>query len=477
MNWFNYCILFNLIFLFSWGEENVSVRDALGATTIYRYDPSNHRLAAIEEYDNDHKLCCTEALFWGERGPGAPKLLTKLLTDHNGTTIRQAYIYNEQGNLIEEIVDNGTAESPDSLDGVTERRHLRYTLNQEGLPEICEECVWEPNSKETIPIKKIHNTYSSDGKLSRQDFYNPLGEHIHYRDYVYDGNHQLKDIFDSRDQETNIKSTKAELFFDNVIYFCNRLNHVLSYLKQYSYEKSVQPEIEEFGKQLFGTTFLAMSGYYADSLEEGVYGEGELGPHVRVTAINGILNLRGNCIRYLNDLSVTHGGVNIHYVFNPTEGWAADMFKATLAKFGHVSPQVRSLAATWKKLIKEMGGTDSGGVIVHYAHSIGGTHTAIARSLLTPEEQKMIRVITVGSASILSNEGFAEISNYVSWRDGVGFIASLVHWKSDVVYVGSLWGVPFIDHLLSMDTYKQLMNYLGKEFTEKHGTIRKDEGI
>lgn len=73
---------------------------------------------------------------------------------------------------------------------------------------------------------------------------------------------------------------------------------------------------------------------------------------------------------------------------------------------GYTGPTARRLAEGWRELIDEVGGVGNGGMIMHYAHSLGGVETARARRLMTPEEQKMIRVTTFGSPKVLSDEGF-----------------------------------------------------------------------
>lgn len=248
-----------------------------------------------------------------------------------------------------------------------------------------------------------------------------------------------------------------------------------SYLKEnFSYSRHVKSDMDAIAHKVCTPTFLSMVGYFEDIPETGTYGKGELNDKVRVTAINGILNLRKDILATIHDLSEAHGGVNIHYVFYPTQGWGMDVLKAAAIKFGYVSLQARQLADTWKRLIKEMGGTQGGGLIIHYAHSIGATNTCHAKNFLTPEEQRMIRVITVGSPSLIPDEGFESVRHYVSCRDGVslldpiGIVNGFFVETSNVVYLGTIFGFPFIDHQLSSNTYKHLIEALGKEFLNWH---------
>ena len=131
--------------------------------------------------------------------------------------------------------------------------------------------------------------------------------------------------------------------------------------------------------------------------------------------INGMLNTHFINQKNLEMISNSHGGCNVHYVYYATGGWTNDILKCGMSKAGIITPEAMQLAQMWCNLIEEMGGVDGGGKIIHYAHSIGGADTLIAKSLLTPEEQAMIDVITIGSATLIPNHGFNSVINYVSW--------------------------------------------------------------
>lgn len=248
------------------------------------------------------------------------------------------------------------------------------------------------------------------------------------------------------------------------------MSKVVGYLQQQSFNSYIEKDAEQIGLQLFGSAFLTTTGYYDEEMERGVFGDKELDDNIRVTAIHGMLNSHSACIQTMEMLSQFHGGMNVHYVFYPTQGWGRDLLQLVLTKFGYVPPQAKLLAETWRQLIAEMGGVDNGGTIVHYAHSLGGTITLAARDLLTPEEQKMIKVIAIGSTSVIPNNAFGSVIHYVSYRDGVffadpfGYLRSLVSCHGHVNWVGSSSGIPLIDHLLTMDTYQQLIATLGRDF-------------
>lgn len=243
-------------------------------------------------------------------------------------------------------------------------------------------------------------------------------------------------------------------------------------IRDYFRLDTLEEKFEEAAKELVGPMLLIMFGYYPARPEVGVYGEGEIDDKVRVTFVNGMLNIKNDFMESVKILSSTHGNVNIHYIFRPTGGWASDVMDSMLVKCGCVSEQAWLLAETWKQLIEEMGGVDGGGKILHYAHSIGSGDTLLARDLLTPEEQKMIMVMTFGSPIMIPNGGFGSVTNYVSVRDAIPLLDPSAHIDAlndhyfTINYVGSYLGIPFIDHLFNGSAYRAVIESLGQQFVE-----------
>ncbi|MDP1880554.1 MAG: hypothetical protein Q8K60_06415 [Parachlamydiaceae bacterium] len=242
------------------------------------------------------------------------------------------------------------------------------------------------------------------------------------------------------------------------------------------------PELEmayqNLNQLIFGNYFFIM-GHTHEETVIGSFGEEDLNANVRISFINGILTTNKMLHENLSLISQSHGNTKVHYVFRPTEGWVWDITRAIMIKvfyyIGFRSKHAHLLADHWKKLIQEMGGIDGGGVVIHYAHSLGGSETDRARNLLTPEEQKMIRVITLGSPTFLSKEGFQSVINYASANDGVTLFDPLghfTHWldeNSNVFFHGT-FGVssfPLIDHCLDHETYTKMMHDLGQKFLEE----------
>jgi RHS repeat-associated protein len=228
---------------------------------------------------------------------------------------------------------------------------------------------------------------------------------------------------------------------------------------------------------LVGKGFLLLMGYYKTEATQGSYGLGELSDKVRVSYINGILTDYASLYSTLRELSNSHGGVNIHYIYRPTKGWVWDILQSFMVKLGFISPYAHGLAKEWKKMIYEMGGVDGGGTIIHYAHSIGAVETLRALSLLTAEEQKMIEIYAFGSPNLRGSSGAAQLTHFVSVRDGVplldpwGFIKACKGGLDYVVFVGTFIGIPFVDHLFNAQAYQDLWRSMGRTFVEWYGTL------
>ncbi len=246
--------------------------------------------------------------------------------------------------------------------------------------------------------------------------------------------------------------------------------------------------LEKVGKQLLGESTYLLMGHSFEDTYVGSYGKQNIHDKVRVTFINGILTTHNMIRKNLEIISQSHGGAKVHYVFRPTEGWTWDISRGILIKtafhFGFRSLHACLLAQMWHDLIAEMGGVEGGGVIIHYAHSLGGSETDRARELLSPEEQKMIRVHTFGSATLVRNVGFQSVVNHISVKDGVssflleplGHIRNYFDPETNVRTYGSFWRSPYwpTDHILSGPTYGPIVYELGEKFLAEFASQKEE---
>jgi len=443
--------------------------------------------------------------------------------------VRSFYRYDGRGRIKQLITDNGLAENVDDLKGVTERfittfQHHPYFHDQDHPTEILLKYIDVTTGKEQL-ILHTFNTYDSEKRLIQREIIDSEGTYTHM---TFDdtgkpltilkcpkqGEQQRMTFeYDSTGRLVSVsKETRAgitELLYDNNGFPIIRRNtddpyadepwakdvaesiefysdlfsslqkaveRMASSLFGPSTFREIEENLENYAKALMGHDTFAMSGFYTYPERVGVYGNGEVDEKVRITLINGILNDPNNHMENLDLFCNTHGGVNIHYVFRPYAGYSKDILRSAGAKMGHVSPQARDLARTWKELIAEMGGVDGGGLIIHYAHSLGGTDTLRAKELMHPEELKMIQVYTFASPSMIHpGIGFQKVKNYLSYRDGVpqvfdagNYFWGLVDGDDRVEYVGTIRGWWFVDHLITNPAYRTILEKKGLEFQETY---------
>lgn len=102
-------------------------------------------------------------------------LLKSRLTKAKGKILKREFFkYDDQGEVVEEIWDDGEGLDPDDLIAVTER-HLKITTPSNvapiGLPAEVEELYWDVHTKCYITLKKVVNQHTVQGKLLQQQHY------------------------------------------------------------------------------------------------------------------------------------------------------------------------------------------------------------------------------------------------------------------------------------------------------------------
>lgn len=322
-----------------------------------------------------------------------------------------------------------------------------------------------------------------DMEIGRWINLDPMGQIDGFNRYLFIKNDPINNFdlyghFSIPSFLTHLK-TKFTEWKDQFFSFYQPVDELLN--RHLAVDQFLQNNVDKLGEELFGKTFLIMLGLRIDPLEKGIYGKGEIDDKIRITLINGILNVRNDCEYMASLVSQSHGNANVHYIFHPTQGWGADMVLAFRVKLGHISPQAALLARTWKSLIREMGGIEGNGTIYHYAHSMGGSDTAAAQSLLTEEEKQMIKVISFGSATLIQKNGFQSVTNYVSKHDAVplsdpiGFIKAMLDRNTNVIFIGQYLGLPFIDHPFNAETYQLIVQALGEAFVNEYGCVNENK--
>lgn len=213
---------------------------------------------------------------------------------------------------------------------------------------------------------------------------------------------------------------------------------------------------------------------YSQQLSSGTYhlGVPERVRNVRCLSVNGVLNSLSSATATAQLISKFHGHNNVHYTYNASHGFLTDIFETIAQKLGIRTNSVDKLTAHIRKLISDIGGAQSGGQILLYAHSQGGQITANALSKLSALEQKMLYVTTFGSAKIITGNHLGGIVNYVNMRDGVplisdplGFLQSITTPSSRNVRFLKSNTLPLVDHPIQSTGYLQALQSHGQHFT------------
>lgn len=392
------------------------------------------------------------------------------------------YFYDQEGNLEEIIADDGCKRDQGDLAGATFQQIIRLERGNafplEGKPLKIENIVRDLQLSQEQVVDEIIFHYDEDGEL--------LIVADHEGNVAMRADPSQAFVENNGWHDTISCQGIWKHFVDSIVscftYFqANNRQMKEKWDKELQQPLSYPYQIENFAKTLFGKQlYILMEPRYFET-DVNVYGEHEKSDKVRISFINGILNAPWDIQESLTDISESHGGNKVHYVYRPTEGWMRDVSGAAIIKTGFATLGFRSrhaylLADLWRKLIQDMGGVDGGGVIIHYAHSLGGTETDRARGLLTPEEQKMIRVVTFGSATLVRNEGFQSVINIVSVNDGVannviieplGLIRNFFDPKTNVRFCGVIGDYPIVDHEFNGKTYRKFLFDFGQKFLEE----------
>ncbi len=173
------------------------------------------------------------------------------------------------------------------------------------------------------------------------------------------------------------------------------------------------------------------------------------------------------------------GNIPVTLVYNPSQGLFSDLVECILNQFGIRTAAVDQLSRTWRNILGEFQSNNVHGIIPHGAHSQGGIITELALDMLSSEERSHIHVHTFGSGSLFSGRLAQSVSHHVSLRDGIPYLSPfrlmksmLRHMRgkeSNVHFIGTPWGMPFIDHGMSGGSYENELHYQGEVFRETHG--------
>jgi RHS repeat-associated protein len=150
-----------------------------------------------------------------------------------------------------------------------------------------------------------------------------------------------------------------------------------------------------------------------------IYGwEGD--PLFKIGSINGMLNNTNSSAELGMMVSAGFGGMGVDFFVNQTHGPVVDLLKTGVLMLGIQNSTSESLA---NAVLDELNAMGPDGALMLIGHSQGGQLISSLRYFLSQSQLRQIHVVTLGSATIVSQEGFGSAVNYVSMSDPIPFIA------------------------------------------------------
>lgn len=121
--------------------------------------------------------------------PNTDLLVSKLVLDNGKIIAREFYEYNKIGIVVNKIIDNGSAQTRDNLQGVTERRITKIyprTTAPVGVPERIDEFYLDLKTDNEILVQRVFSDYFIEGRLKKQDHYDSNGVYQYSLRWDYD---------------------------------------------------------------------------------------------------------------------------------------------------------------------------------------------------------------------------------------------------------------------------------------------------
>jgi len=194
-------------------------------------------------------------------------------------------------------------------------------------------------------------------------------------------------------------------------------------------------------------------------------------PKRAIGYVCGIKNLFDDAFNAALSISLKFGGMRVDYTYNATHGFISDICETACQKLGIPTNSVKCCVKMVNDMFK---GLDPDGRILLYGFSQGGQIIDGIRPYFSAEQLSRIDVVSLGSAKVISNEGFGSVRNYISSADFVtfitdplGMIKSLFSDSHRVEFLSST-ALPFSGHELINDAYQDQITRDGYAFSRRY---------
>ncbi len=206
-------------------------------------------------------------------------------------------------------------------------------------------------------------------------------------------------------------------------------------------------------------------------------GAPEMNNKTRSSFFNGIDNTYTDCSNGVNTISEELGGYRVHGTYNSSHGLFLDLWECIAQKLGLPTRSVKMALQNIKEQIAAVGGVGGGGHVFVQAHSQGGLILQRVLEQLSPEEKKMLDVVTYGSASIIKDRDLNYVRNYINSSDVIPMTDPINYFKArfsnedHVVFMKSDPGVYFEHGFLTDGNYSKARKDECDRFKSQYGHL------
>jgi RHS repeat-associated protein len=201
----------------------------------------------------------------------------------------------------------------------------------------------------------------------------------------------------------------------------------------------------------------------------------DLNVNACIINIGGILQNTDDCIESSEQLSKYCGNSKIYYTSNSTHGAVMDLLESLAQKFGFPTRVVRELVKNIQGRIRAMSRTGSDTMALGLnGYSQGGLVIHNALKYLTPAEKKIIHVLTLGTAKIISSKGLGSARNFVNSTDIIRIVNDPIGWltgtstKKDVEILQTNSN-PLDAHSFFHENYQNVLKQYYNKFVQTWG--------
>jgi RHS repeat-associated protein len=355
-----------------------------------------------------------------------------------------------------------------------------------------EEAILDSNGK-TIPNSQVHNPWRFSSKRIDEEsglvyygrrFYDPqagrwitpdpLGYTAGINLYAFVLNNPLIKVdlygLEALEEQNTWYRNAFEKTFDYSRKFVNFIGHAIY---NTFYHGMIIPGIRHVGMAI-GSTLAGIKHIPQKSQAFTVGDKNEL-KNTRTILTTGQLTFEDDSVGQTSILSQALDGEQVTCVYNSTHGLIRDTIESATGKIGINHQTVDLLVKQIRSAIQDLGGTDSSNIIYLIGWSQGGLTIDLARKQLTAAERRMIKVRTLGSASLFDCKDM-DVQHYVSSGDPIPWVSLFRRLKASFsnktnIHVLKRQSKGFLpEHSFVAPTYREQLDKIGDEINKSGKT-------